>query len=532
MLENREELLADVEFHLHRMRERRESGEFIVWPDTDDPSISVASYHLRKAQEKRIIRSIGDTIKWPEIREQNRFRVEQRKYPITDKVKLLLGGGTIFSDTDDYGTRTGTMRDKDASDYISECFPQYKPFIDEDEIEIYNGLSEDLYTERLEEMAQNVTNAINSTPDISKFIMFVGSDMTEVVGQYLENRLGMELTEKNIQLYLVWANNPVPKKDALKQIKSALHAARSQKRNGGIYIVSDEVIKAENARKKTWHGKPMGYFNIKNKKETHLDELRRDYYAQIADSVVRSQYKQSLELTIEEMDPDRFKNPLNAIMALERSHAKSLISSYTRMGSSESQKSWLLWHLATDPIDHPKDETNEVVIKHVNLPTPKPTQADLQKLYDELKSTKAVIFVLNHSATTSVGLADMIAEVCNRRIYEGDPLAAFAVTENGEPRNFHSDSGIYTSAMLLRNHVILLPGHLMPNFIKLYGAIHKNKMKVNPQLIDFMTKNLDPYISEIDESLLIKSDIDRVKETLFERKNLSLPAYFTDRKFP
>lgn len=437
-----------------------------------------------------------------------------------NQIQTLMCGGTIFSQVID-GVRVGGTNIPDPNAYLAEKFPQYKNRLNPQKIDIYSGLSEDIDQKIMEDIEIKAVHAINDHPEANNFVMFVGSDMTEVIARKLYAGMAGELEELGIKLFLVWANNPVPDSQALSQIETALKATENSTLNGGVYVVSKQkLIKAENVCKATWDNEPMYYFDITDEEEMRKEIERREKNRTLAEKLSIRLFHKPLDQLIEEMDPGRYEHAWRNIVALRMFHPKATVDllGIKRKTRKSVKEQWLNYHLSTDPVDHPHDSSKAVAIKHINLST---NLQSPEELYNELKDTKAVIFVMNHSLTTSDNMAYAIAMVCNRRIREDNPLAAFAVTETGERRSFNPKMGIYRSAVALHNNVIPLPGPLIPNFIKLYAAVHKPDFEVNTELIDYMLKRLEgenDLSGEISESLVYQPDVDRVKKMMFVTK--------------
>lgn len=407
-----------------------------------------------------------------------------------NQIILLLGGGTIFSQSLK-GIRTG-YSDIDASDFISTKIPAYEPKINPREFLIYSGVSEDVTPQILDEMEVKIVKAINNSRDSDSFIMFTGSDMVEAIGSYLHFGLTEELEDKSIKLFLVWASHPVvhPETDALIHLETALNAASQKEKPGGVYIVSGtEVIPTVYTQKETWHDRPMRLFNINDEQALKEEIARREQIKQLADKLSLRFFALPFLDLIETMGKDKTRTYGEPPLAVSQTFGKRIESSKPK-GKSMAVKTFeSLHHKALDPYDHPSDASRKVRIINANLLAPIPT-------YEDLSDAEAVLFILNHSATTRRDIALTIRDICARRFAEGRPLAAFVVTETGEPRKWDVETGIYPSGRILKDYATLIPGHIKPTIVKLWAAIHKFGMKFGPELTGFMLTNYEGEIVE------------------------------------
>lgn len=448
------------------------------------------------------------------------------------RIGLLLGGGTIFSLEDEQAVRVGGSSTLDASAFIREHFPEFSDLegglVDPDEVEIYKGLSEDLDHGEMEMMKDKIVSTINKFIYLSNFILFIGSDMTEAVGTYLHNGLANDLKREGVKLYLVWANNPVIKKDqsideeSLSQIKTGLEATQQTDREGGVYIISNKkVIPTINARKATYDStdkRPMYYLDTRDPLEIEYELQRRKKVRDLAEKLSLSLYGEDLDTFIRNMVPGKSSAIQMYLSTLLSSNAKAFVLPSLLENASDDKAELFHTFIQSGALIYPRSP--KVAVKNVNLSTQTQTA---QQLYVELENASSVIFIMNHSLTTSKTMAEAIREVCKIRILEGKPLLAFAVTETGEPRSFNPKTGIYPSAALLRDYVIPLPGHLMPNFVKLCWNMGYIPFEENiSSTINFMTTrkigNNDGE-GEIDESLVYRPDVEKVKNTIAYKKN-------------
>lgn len=236
------------------------------------PTLQEAEYELARAAVEPFV--------WLEL--TIRPPVIERSLPLSGKTKILLAGGTPFSRLDE-DVRIGHYSIRDVSNFFAEKLPEYKAIIDPDEVLIYPGLSEDITSRDLDNIEVNTVGAINNSPDINSFIMFIGSDRTEDIGFYLHNNLSAELKRHNIKIFLVWANNPVPDPEVLIHCERALRASREDL-EGGVYMVSGtSIFPVIYAEKETWDGKPMKYFNIEDKHAANEEWGRRNKIVNLAD---------------------------------------------------------------------------------------------------------------------------------------------------------------------------------------------------------------------------------------------------------
>ncbi|MBI2611161.1 hypothetical protein HYW54_00255 [Candidatus Gottesmanbacteria bacterium] len=451
---------------------------------------------------------------WPEVRIRPSIK-ERTSYH--GRTTILLGGGTPFSD-EIAGVRVGGINNPHPSDFLSKALLQFADRIDPEERIVFHGLSEDHTLETLNELEKLTVKAINGTPESDTYLMIIGSDMAEVIGEKLHSGIGEELEERGISFYLVWANKPVTHTDSetLMHVRVALEDSDPSNRDrkngrGGVFLVSNEnIISAHRAMKETWHGEPMKFFDFKDKEAVNLELARRKLYRDRTDLLSYLFFQKSFESLIEAMDEYRFKHPKRNLWLIQQQHGKKWLFKYLGDTSSDSKRGWLLHHLTLDPVDHPRDSSGRIVIKPVNLLSDVPT-------YEEFQNAEAVLFILNHSATTRKDIAEAIRVICGERVAEGRSLAAFAVTENGEPRTWNPVEGIYPSATILKDYVVLLPMHIKPAIVKLWAGFYsddalptENRIACS-ELIDFMLNN---YKDEIMREPFA-DDVQRVKRNLY-----------------
>jgi len=351
--------------------------------------------------------------------------------------------------------------------------------------------------------------------------MFIGSDMGEVIGRHLHGGLISELEENGVRLFLIWANNPIPNPQTLNHCRRALEVADEKTPDGllryrsGVYLLSGEnIIPADCAAKHTWqpYDPGMFFYNVKDQDARLREEGgRRNNVHDLCERLLwhfhkekEVEYPSFLDF-IESMDPARFEKPILTAQQLSSGkRSDSVLSSRKRR---ETKQGLLLYNLAMDPADHPRDGTGKVLTVHANLLAEVPD-------YEYFENAQAVLFILNHSATTSRSNAEKIASICQRRIDEGRPLIMLAVCENGEPKNWNPETGIYPSGNILKNHVVFIPGHIKPTLLKLLIAVHEKKMVPNVEMIDFMLKN---HVGEVHDEIIFPPDVDLVKSTVFSQ---------------
>lgn len=473
-----------------------------------------------------------DDALWDEVRlEQSRdVRIRPEILPRDGlkpgRVKLLKAGGTIFSEIDEDGIRTGKAMDP--SDTINAYFstPEsniiWSNFIDEKEEEIYDGLSENLGVKELSNMEIAVADAINRSADINEFIMFCGSDMTEEIGNFLDGGLGRELSENNIKLFLVWANDPVsvPGTDAIIHLNTALGATRDSSLPGGVYIVSgNDVIPARYARKETWNGEPMRYFNVNDDQAMLRDERIREDIAGSCDVLVQKLYEDEIshgdyshstfDSLIYEREA-RLKETATTNWFFEWGYGKHPRLVDLRGMDSAKRANRIIKQLKTGPYDHPSDQDGKTAVVNVNLITQKPK-------FEDFQGVEAVLFVMNHSGTTHIDITKEIVNICQKRKEMGNPLAAFAVTETGEPHSWSTQLGLYPSGALLRDYVIMLPSHIKPAIVKMWTGIHHQKYGLPADAENFLAFMLTNYTGELHGSVAM----DNVVRVLINNFNLS-----------
>lgn len=393
----------------------------------------------------------------------------------SDHIGILLGGGTIFSQVRD-GVRIGGYQSSVTSFLISK-FPDFGGHIIlPHEHFIYGGLSENMNPTDFDDIEVKVVRALNADRSCDAFLFFVGSDMCEAIGSGLFASSLNELEENRIRIYLVWANEPIPHPEAVHHCRRALQTTR-EPHEGGIYIISgNDVIPAMHAAKESWHGHPMKFYDRLLPALQYEEEIRRWMYAQLADTLSQDFFKVNFSQLIAIMTQEKHGN-----MIPIQGKGKKRIDRIFPFGQTREYQRLLLEELQTSPIHHPIDATGAVVVKHLNEPSDTLTES-------EFADCKAAIVVLNHSATTRRDLAQILAAICQKRRDAGKPLLLFAVTETGEPRHWNVLEGLYPSGMLLRNYVVLIPGHIKPTLVKLWAGVHRFGFELS-QLIDFMTTN-------------------------------------------
>lgn len=401
-----------------------------------------------------------------------RPRVEER-ISRSDNIGILRGGGTILSLTRE-GVRVGGYDDP-LFPHLSSHFPEGGYTYIPTEYPIFDGLSEDLTYEDFDRIEVKIARAINDKRSCDRFLFFVGSDMCEAIGLGLAESMMGELAQNRVRIFLVWANEPIPHLEAIRQCRRAL-IATTENFEGGIYVISgNSVIPALHAAKQSWSGGPMRFYDTSDPQSITTENARRRTYADLTDMLSQQFFHMDFLQAINYMG-----GSLDNMIATHP-EGKRVWQTFLPGPTTRDRRRLRLEDLRTSPTAHPIDASGQIIVKQLNSPSSYLTES-------ELANCKALLVVLNHSATTRKDFAQTLVTICQKRREAGRPLLVFAVTETGEPRQWSVEEGLYPSGALLRHYVFLIPGHVKPTLLKLWAGVHNFGFEF-PQLIEFMYTN-------------------------------------------
>lgn len=404
----------------------------------------------------------------------------------TGQSKFFFGGGTPFSKIEK-GVRVGGISNQNIESFIGRHFADLVGFIDPIGSIVYEGLSEDFTYLTLEDMTGRMVKVINSVPHINSFLLSCGSDNLEAVIKHLHVNLEDGLISKGITIDVFWSNNPLPSDTlGMRTLHTAMSATRT-KRPGGLYLAADEKsFPAIFGQKETYHGDPMILFDRRDREAVAQEENRRNYVGNLMNRLAIRFFNLPILDFIEKIEDPTL------VISTKPFTAKPNKSIFVSSHSSEVFSGSRLWALATSLTNHLQDKEGLVMVKHLNN-----MEESLQ--VEKFDSARALLIVLNHSATTSIENARILKDYFIRRKNSKKPILIVAVTENAEPKVWDPQEGIYPSGVELQEIVMLLPYDVKTAHLKLlavnYDEFLNPKHNLNPtQVIDFLCTDFEGEI--------------------------------------
>lgn len=446
-----------------------------------------------------------------------------QKVESPSEVGLVFAGGTIFATVNAEGFRNAEVS-TDLVDFVNQEFPDLRVRISQPGAVGYTGLSENIDLSTLERIKQSVIELLRRS-SVRSVAMTHGSDFPEVTGSHLDQdeEIKKLLRQKRGSICITYSNNPYPADEARMNLSATIEAADTD-REPGVYITTEHgVVPIAGARKETYSGRPMRFFDYNDPAQKAEEDGRRFKVFKTANELAQ-QLGYSGIFAIMATGLMKSDNPSRKGQWVATTPAPYKSTYLERSTEGLSERDVLL----TASISHAFDREQitpfpgyEAFFWPVNRPTdPFSVEGLIQGFFPE---TRACILILNHSSTAHTKTPDLSIATAVQRMRIERNIVTFAVTENGEPTRF--GEGSYVTSRDLRNAgVIPLPMHSKVAYAKMYTALDKGLRGLD--MFDFMTTqvHVDEFTGELDqESIQYARDLARVTPI----RELRRPGYGT-----